>query len=118
MLLNLWLSNHFFQLEFLIFTQMATSKKHSYADEAFPNYHILSMPAIMSVSKVCVWDFHDSSMSRFIIAIITSFLKASLSLSLSPFLSFPVVLREGQYCHCNQIIFIYPALIVRLTPCG
>lgn len=35
---------------------MATSKKHSNADEAFPNYHILSMPAIMSVSKVCVWD--------------------------------------------------------------
>jgi len=89
---------------------MATSKKHSYADEVFPNYHTLNMPAIMPVSKVCVSHFfYDSSMSRFIRICIIYLLMANLFLWLSPMFSFPVVLCEGQFCHCNQIIFIYPA---------
>lgn len=77
-----------------------------------PNYHALNMPETVSVSKMCVLDLHESSMSSFISIILFIFD------GWMPPPHLCVVLHEGQYCQCNKIIFIYPALIVRLTPCG
>lgn len=110
--LNLWLSNHFSQPEFLIFKQMATLKSVPMQMSFSLNYHALNMPETVSVSKMCVLDFHESSMSSFISIILFMFWWLDAPLKRH------VVLHEGQYCQCNQIIFIYPALIVRLAPCG